>query len=106
MFSNRKYLVVLMLVIALAVIVAACAPAPTPAPTAAPPTAAPKPASGLDALTAACKTENGLTTIALDPSWLNDRAVLDNFMKKYGIKINELDPLAGSGDEINAIKAR
>ncbi len=106
MFENRKLIVLLMLVVALTLIVAACAPAPTPAPTAAPPTAAPKPAaSGMDALIAAAKAEGQLTTIALDPSWLNDRAVLDGFKAKYGIKINELDPLAGSGDEINAIKA-
>ncbi len=105
MNGNRK-LVVLTLFAILAIIAVACAAPPTSAPTAAPPTAAAKPAAGpLDALAAACKTEHGLTTIALDPTWLNDRAVLDGFMKKYGIKINELDPLAGSGDEINAIKA-
>lgn len=103
----KNRILVLLALVAVLATVAACGSAPTPQVTAAPPTAAASSsaASGMDALIAACKKENGLTTIALDPTWLNDRAVLDGYMKKYGIKINELDPLAGSGDEINAIKA-
>ena len=104
MSANRKYFVLLMLVIALAVIVAACAPAPTPAPTAAPPTAAPQ-ASAMDQLVAAAKREGQLTTIALPHDWCGYGDVISGFKAKYGLTINELNPDAGSGDEVQAIVA-
>jgi putative spermidine/putrescine transport system substrate-binding protein len=56
-------------------------------------------------LIAAAKAEGNLTTIALPHDWCNYGEVLTAFTTKYGIKINELDPLVGSGDEIEAIKA-
>jgi putative spermidine/putrescine transport system substrate-binding protein len=64
-------------------------------------------ASGVDmaALEAAAKAEGKLTTIALPDDWCNYREVIDTFKSKYGLEVNELDPLAGSGDEIEAIKA-
>jgi len=31
--------------------------------------------------------------------------VIDSFKAKYGLTVNELNPDAGSGDEIEAIKA-
>ena len=78
---------------------AASAPASTGA------SAAPS-AAGIDpALIAAAQAEGNLTTIALPHDWCNYGEVLSTFTSKYGIKINELDPLAGSGDEIEAIKA-
>jgi len=46
-----------------------------------------------------------LTTIALPHDWCNYGAMLDGFVKKTGIKLNELNPNGGSGDEIEAIKA-
>lgn len=126
---KHRVLLLLAFVLVLAV-VAACAPAPTPAPTAAPPTAAPKssssssaasssvaptqaPASsssaaasgGMDALIAAAKAEGQLTTIALPHDWCGYGAVIDGFKAKYGLKVNELNPDAGSGDEVEAIKA-
>jgi putative spermidine/putrescine transport system substrate-binding protein len=68
--------------------------------------AAPSAAAGdMDALIAAAKAEGGLTTIALPHSWCNYGEVLSGFTAKYGIPINELNPDAGSGDEIEAIKA-
>ena len=57
------------------------------------------------ALVDAAKAEGGLTTIALPHDWCNYGEVLDGFKAKYGITINELNPDAGSGDEIEAIKA-
>jgi putative spermidine/putrescine transport system substrate-binding protein len=67
---------------------------------------APSAAAGdMDALIAAAKAEGGLTTIALPHSWCNYGEVLSGFTAKYGIPINELNPDAGSGDEIEAIKA-
>ncbi|HBW49101.1 MAG TPA: iron ABC transporter substrate-binding protein [Herpetosiphon sp.] len=61
--------------------------------------------STMDALIAAAKAEGELTVIALPHNWLNYGEMIENFSKKYGIKINELNPDAGSGDEIEAIKA-
>jgi putative spermidine/putrescine transport system substrate-binding protein len=57
------------------------------------------------ALAEAAKAEGKLTTIALPDDWCNYREVIDTFKEKYGLEVNELDPLAGSGDEIEAIKA-
>jgi putative spermidine/putrescine transport system substrate-binding protein len=56
-------------------------------------------------LIAAAKSEGNLTTIALPHDWCNYGEVLDSFKTKYGIAVNELDPLVGSGDEIEAIKS-
>lgn len=63
-------------------------------------------ATDLDALYAAAKTEGQLTVIALPHDWCGYGAVIDGFKAKYpGITVNELNPDAGSGDEIEAIKA-
>jgi putative spermidine/putrescine transport system substrate-binding protein len=51
------------------------------------------------------KAEGSLTTIALPHDWCNYGEALTTFTTKYGITINELDPNAGSGDEVEAIKA-
>lgn len=89
--------------------------APAAAATAAPAAGLPAPpapgpidaaaAGGIDKLIEAAKAEGELTTIALPRDWLNYGAVIDSFKEKYGLNVNELDPNAGSGDEINAIKA-
>ncbi len=56
-------------------------------------------------LIAAAKKEGMLTTIALPHSWCGYGDVIAGFKAKYGIEVNELNPDAGSGDEIEAIKA-
>jgi putative spermidine/putrescine transport system substrate-binding protein len=67
---------------------------------------APSYAAGLDDLVAAATKEGQLTVIALPHDWCGYGAVIDGFKKKYaGITVNELNPDAGSGDEIQAIKA-
>ena len=66
---------------------------------------APASADPLAALVDAAKTEGGLTTIALPHDWCNYGEALTTFTSKYGIPINELNPDAGSGDEVEAIKA-
>ncbi len=67
---------------------------------------APSYAAGLDDLYAAAKKEGQLTVIALPHDWCGYGAVIDGFKKKYpGITVNELNPDAGSGDEVQAIKA-
>jgi putative spermidine/putrescine transport system substrate-binding protein len=62
-------------------------------------------AASLDELVTAAKKEGTLTTIALPHSWCGYGDVIEGFKKKYGIAVNELNPDAGSGDEIEAIKA-
>lgn len=62
-------------------------------------------AASLDELAAAAKAEGELTVIALPHDWCGYGDVIDGFKKKYGLKVNELNPDAGSGDEIEAIKA-
>ena len=59
----------------------------------------------MEALIAAAKAEGSLTTIALPHDWCNYGAVIEGFKAKYGLTVNELNPNAGSGDEIEAIKA-
>jgi putative spermidine/putrescine transport system substrate-binding protein len=53
----------------------------------------------------AAKAEGTLTTIALPHSWCNYGEMISGFKTKYGLEVNELNPDAGSGDEIEAIKA-
>ena len=74
--------------------------APTVAPTAA------QSASGgpSQALIDAAKAEGQLTVVALPDDWLNYAKAKADFQKKYGIKLNDLDPQAGSADEINYVK--
>ena len=60
----------------------------------------------LAALEAAAKAEGQLTTIALPHDWCGYGKVIEAFKAKYPeITINELNPDAGSADEIEAIKA-
>ena len=56
-------------------------------------------------LVAKAQEEGNLTTIALPHDWCNYGEVIDTFKSKYSIAVNELAPLAGSGDEVEAIKA-
>ncbi len=53
----------------------------------------------------AAKKEGKLTTIALPHSWCGYGDIIAGFKAKYGIEVNELNPDASSGDEIEAIKA-
>ena len=78
--------------------------AATEAPTEAPATEAPG-AVNMDELIAAAQAEGMLTTIALPHDWCNYGAVIEGFKTKYNIEVNELDPGAGSGEELEAIRA-
>ena len=130
---SRKLFHLFSLFVLLSMVLAACAPkaTPTAAPTSAPATEAPTqamteapteaatqaateaptsaateaPAANMDELIAAAKAEGQLTTIALPHDWCNYGEAIDTFKQKYGIEVNELNPDAGSGDEIEAIKA-
>ena len=59
----------------------------------------------MDQLVTAAKQEGNLTTIALPHDWCGYGELIASYKQKYGIKVNELNPDAGSGDEIEAIKA-
>ena len=59
----------------------------------------------MDALIAAAQEEGMLTTIALPRDWCNYGEMIDTFAAKYGLTVNELDPNAGSADELEAIRA-
>ncbi len=56
-------------------------------------------------LIAAAKAEGQLSVIGLPRTWCGYGPIIDSFKAKYGIKVNELNPDAGSGDEIETIKA-
>lgn len=62
-------------------------------------------AQDMDALIAAAKAEGMVTTIALPHDWCGYGAVIQGFKDKYGIEVNELNPDAGSADELEAIRA-
>jgi putative spermidine/putrescine transport system substrate-binding protein len=58
------------------------------------------------ALQAAAEAEGMVTTIALPHDWCGYGEVIAGFKAKYPkIQVNELNPDAGSADEIEAIKA-
>jgi putative spermidine/putrescine transport system substrate-binding protein len=61
--------------------------------------------ANFDDLVKAAQKEGQLTVIALPHDWVNYGEAISTFAKKYGIRINELNPDGGSGDEIEAIKA-
>jgi len=116
--KTRKLFNVFSLLVVIALL-AACGPKATPvmteapatqamteAPaTEAPPTATEAPVDPMADLIAAAKAEGELTVIALDPTWCNYPELIEGFKAKYGLKVNELNPTAASGDEIEAIKA-
>ena len=101
---------------AFAFIVSACTSGATPsaATSAAPSAASAAPsdaaseapsADPLAELVTAAQAEGTLTTIALPHDWCNYGEAIETFKSKYEMEVNELDPNAGSGDEIEAIKA-
>ncbi len=109
--KTRKSLFSLLTLLVFASLLAACGGAATtqaPPATEMPATEMPAteaPAGNMDALIAAAKEEGTLTTIALPHDWCNYGEVIDGFKAKYGLEVNELNPDAGSGDEVEAIKA-
>lgn len=62
-------------------------------------------ASPMDDLIAAAKKEGEVTVITLPHDWCAYGDVIEAFKKKYGLKVNELNPEGSSADEIEAIKA-
>jgi putative spermidine/putrescine transport system substrate-binding protein len=54
---------------------------------------------------AAAQKEGSLTTIALPHDWANYGEIIETYKSKYNMKVNELNPDAGSADELEAIRA-
>ena len=100
---------ILALLAVFAIVAGACGGGTSTAPSTEPSTSASEePSASADpmaALVAAAQGEGNLTTIALPHDWCNYGEVIETFKSKYGIAVNELAPLAGSGDEITAIIA-
>ncbi len=94
-------------------LLSACGDTPTATPVAPTATTASSSSSGtdssmsadMDKLVSDAKAEGTLTTIALPHDWCGYGAVIDGLKAKYGLSVNELTPDAGSGDEVEAIKA-
>ena len=57
------------------------------------------------ALLDAAKAEGTLSTIALPHDWCNYGEAIETFKTRTGLAVNEITPGAGSGDEIEAVKA-
>jgi putative spermidine/putrescine transport system substrate-binding protein len=59
----------------------------------------------LETLTECAQKEGTLTTIALPHDWANYGEIIETYKTKYGMAVNELNPDAGSADELEAIRA-
>ncbi|HET6845886.1 MAG TPA: ABC transporter substrate-binding protein [Anaerolineales bacterium] len=91
---TKRLMFQILTVVAAAAFIASCAPkAAAPA----------APAAG--DLAAAAKAEGTLTTIALPHDWANYGEIIETYKSKYGMQVNELNPDAGSADELEAIRA-
>ena len=101
---TKKIFNLVSFLVILALFLAACSPKPpeTVAPPAAeaPADSAPVAAADpMEELIAAAKAEGTLTVIALPHDWCNYGEAIEGFKAKYGIKVNELNPDAGSADD-------
>lgn len=67
--------------------------------------AMPAGAQDMEALIAAAKAEGTVTTVALPHDWCNYGGVIEGFKAKYGLEVNELNPDAGSAEELEAVRA-
>jgi putative spermidine/putrescine transport system substrate-binding protein len=111
--NKRKLSFVFSVLLLISLLLAACAPAATETPLETEPVVETQPAvvtepaggTAMDELIAAAQEEGTLTTIALPHDWCNYGAVIQGFKDKYGLEVNELDPGAGSGEELEAIRA-
>ena len=91
---TKRLMFQILTVVAAAAFIASCAPK----------AAAPVAPAGGD-LASAAKAEGTLTTIALPHDWANYGEIIETYKSKYGMQVNELNPDAGSADEIEAIRA-
>jgi putative spermidine/putrescine transport system substrate-binding protein len=91
---TNRFALKLFALLAVAAVVASCAPkAAAPA------------APAADDLVGLAQAEGTLTTIALPHDWANYGKMIETYKTKYNMKVNELNPDAGSADELEAIRA-
>ena len=88
-----------------AALLASCAPKAAPTAEAVLPDLTTGATIPLEDLIKAAQGEGALTTIALPHDWANYGKLIEDFKSKYGLTVNELNPDASSGDEIQAIEA-
>ncbi len=99
MRTNKLVYRLLAVFIILSALLAACGTAPST-------TGGGGAVAGYDAaLVKACQTEGSLTTIALPHDWANYGEIISTFKTKFNVQVNELNPDAGSADELEAIRA-
>ena len=108
--ASRPVILIVSVMVGLVLLTGCVAPsAPPPAATQPPAPAATEPPAPppdpMADLIKAAKAEGTLTTIALPHDWCNYGEAIEGFKAKYGLAVNELNPDAGSGDEIEAVKA-
>ncbi|MCS6992482.1 MAG: extracellular solute-binding protein [Anaerolineales bacterium] len=103
---SKMTLQVFSLLALLAVVLAACGPAATPTPAKVDWSQVKSAAEGggMESLIAAAQAEGELNVIALPDDWCNYGEMMKTFSQKYGIKVNSINPEAGSADELQAIR--
>jgi putative spermidine/putrescine transport system substrate-binding protein len=63
-----------------------------------------KAGGGMKALVKAAEAEGQLNVIALPPAWANYGTIINDFQKKYHIKITSQNPTGSSAQEVQAIQ--
>jgi putative spermidine/putrescine transport system substrate-binding protein len=101
--KSTRFLSILSLLMVAAFLVAACGSAPEAAAQDWSTVKSAAEGGGMDALIAAAQAEGTLNTIALPADWCNYGEMITAFEAKYGIKVNSINPEAGSADELQAI---
>jgi putative spermidine/putrescine transport system substrate-binding protein len=91
---TKRFALQLFALVAIAAVLASCAPK-----------AAEPAAPAATDLESMAKAEGTLTTIALPHDWANYGEMIETYKTKYGMQVNELNPDAGSADELEAIRA-
>lgn len=86
------------------VLLGACAETPKSTPVKPSVATSAQEAGGMDKLIAAAKKEGALNAIALPRDWANYGGLIDDFERRYGIRVTVDDPQASSQDEIDAIR--
>src|ERR1019366_2815192 len=61
---------------------------------------------GMAKLVSAAKQEGTVNVIALPPTWANYGAIISDFTKTYGIKVNSALPDGTSQQEVDAVKTQ
>ena len=84
---------------------ASCAPGATPTQEAGTDWLASGESIPMETLLEMAQGEGSLTTIALPHNWANYGEMIETYKSKFDMQVNELNPDAGSSDELEAIRA-